>query len=489
MTIRSLALATVAPLVAHVATAQPTAMPNPGTPSSIESPAGPVPQSRLTEGYVRLVARDAYFWAWPLVNMMSRRAVYSQVPARMYLGGAPVAPLNELTMLTDYFPPEVRAVACPNQDVVYGGGFLALDKSAVVIQVPDFGDRFWVYQVVDSRTDGFAKLGKMYATKPGFYLLVGPNWQGEVPKGITQVFRSTTSTGNVIPRVFMDDTPQDKVAVQEILKSVLMYPVDQYDGAMKTVDWQSVRRMPPLSMASDTERQWVLPEKFFDMLPAALKDAPPMPGEAARYAQVLAVVEAAKSNPAMRKAMDEEAKKAEIELVAPLFEFRNFGLQLPNNWSTTSSNAAFGTDYFTRTAIAKSNIFVNASNETKYFYQDLDSDGQRLNGRNAYTVTFAKGATPPVDGFWSVTLYNAHHFFAPNDLKRYSLGTKSKSLRYNADGSLTFRVQASPPVAAEMENWLPAPKDEDFSLYLRAYWPQAAITSGQWTPPAVARVR
>ena len=104
----------------------------------------------------------------------------------MISGGAPAAPLNRLSMITDYIAPDERLVACPNQDVVYGGGPLALDQSPVVIQVPDFGERFWVYQVVDARTDSFASLGKMYASQPGFYLFVGPDWRGNVPKGITK---------------------------------------------------------------------------------------------------------------------------------------------------------------------------------------------------------------------------------------------------------------------------------------------------------------
>ena len=170
-----------------------------------------------------------------------------------------------------------------------------------------------------------------------------------------------------------------------------------------------------------------------------------------------------------------------------MFQFRNWGLQLPHNWSTTSNNAAFGTDTFTRTAVAKSNILVNAPLETKYFYQDLDTSGARLNSANRYTVTFAKDQTPPVDGFWSLTLYNAEHFFAPNDLERYSLGTKNKTLVANPDGSLTITVQADPPPEAQRANWLPAPKDSDFSLYMRAYWPKTAIIDGSWTPPAVMK--
>ncbi len=107
-------------------------------------------------------------------------------------GPLPLAPLNHLTMLTGYVDPAERSIACPNQDVVYGVGSLALDVSPVVVQVPDFGDRFWVYQGVDLRTDSFVQIGKMYGSTPGFYLLVGPNWKGEVPKGITRVFRASS---------------------------------------------------------------------------------------------------------------------------------------------------------------------------------------------------------------------------------------------------------------------------------------------------------
>jgi hypothetical protein len=141
----------------------------------------------------------------------------------------------------------------------------------------------------------------------------------------------------------------------------------------------------------------------------------------------------------------------------------------------------------TRTAVAKSNIFVNKPSETKYYYQDLDTGGQRLNGTNRYTVTFAKGQTPPVDGFWSLTLYNRHHFFEPNDIKRYSVGTKSKALKPNEDGSLTIHVQANPPPEDQRANWLPAPKSGDFSLYIRAYWPRTPVIDGSWTPPPVMR--
>jgi len=233
----------------------------------------------------------------------------------------------------------------------------------------------------------------------------------------------------------------------------------------------------------------VEPEKFFDVLPMVLADAPPLPGEEGRYAQVRAVLDAAKRDPKLPEAMIKAAVQADAELVTPLLQFRNWGLQLPHHWSTTSNNAVFGTDYFTRTAVARSNIFVNQPQETKYFYQDLDEHGARLNGANHYTVTFPKDQTPPVDGFWSLTLYNEHHFFVPNDIGRYSLGTKNKTLKYAPDGSLTLYVQADTPAEAQRSNWLPAPKGADFSLYVRAYAGKAAILDGSWTPPAVVKAK
>jgi hypothetical protein len=145
-------------------------------------------------------------------------------------------------------------------------------------------------------------------------------------------------------------------------------------------------------------------------------------------------------------------------------------------------------DYFTRTAVAKSNIFVNTPRETKYFYQDFDGDGQQLNGNYAYTVTFAAGQKPPAKSFWSLTLYNQHHFFSPNELKRYSVGTKNKSLISAPDGSLTIYVQSTAPEGNAKANWLPAPK-ENFALYVRVYWPEEIVLNGTWTPPAVAKVK
>jgi hypothetical protein len=133
-------------------------------------------------------------------------------------------------------------------------------------------------------------------------------------------------------------------------------------------------------------------------------------------------------------------------------------------------------------------MYDNTPEETRYIYTDFDSSGARLNGARTYTVTFPKGQTPPVNGFWSLTLYNEEHLFAPNPLNRYSLGTKNKAMQLDADGSLTINVQSESPGKDKESNWLPAPKDADFSLYIRAYWPQRAVLDEKWMPPAIRRI-
>src|SRR5215813_12134637 len=206
--------------------------------SQISAVPGPIPGTRITEEYARLVARDAYFWAWTLSNVYNRRRGFESLKEPGKLGGVlPAAPPNRITMLTDYILPSQREVCCPNQDVAYGAGPLALDVSPVVVQVPDFGDRFWVYQIVDLRTDSFANLGKMYGSKAGFYLLAGPTFKGDTPKGINEVFISKSNTGFLCPRVFMDDTDEDRKSIQPLISQMDAYPLSEFDGKMKVRDW------------------------------------------------------------------------------------------------------------------------------------------------------------------------------------------------------------------------------------------------------------
>ncbi len=289
-------------------------------------PALPVPNTIMTEDYVEMVGEYAYLWGWPMANIHNRKVTFEKLPGPGYMGGiVPVAPANQIGMLTDYIVPEERVVACPNQDVVYGFAILDFSKDAIVVQVPDFGDRFWVYQVCDQRTDGFASLGKMYGSKPGFYLLAGKDWNGKVPDGIVKVFRCPTTLGVIIPRAFQTDDSADKKAIQPSLQQIMIYTLDQYDGKMKSKDWTQMPKFPSDNSSGSEETKWVVPANFFDVLPVILKEVPPMRGEEAWYAQMQSVLDAAKTNPKIMDELKSAAKEADEELIKPLFQFVHVG--------------------------------------------------------------------------------------------------------------------------------------------------------------------
>ena len=463
-----------------------TTPPPPG-PKAAELP-GTLPGTVFSKEYIQMVARFAYFWGWPMVNSFNRRVALTSVPEPGLRGGVlPNAPRGMVCMLTDYISADQRFVACSNQDVVYGFGFGTIDDEPAIMQVPDFGDRFWVYAAWDARTDSFAELGKQYGTKPGFYLMVGPNWNGKVPDGITKVFRSPTELAAFCPRVFLNDTAEDRQAILPVLSQTMVYPLSQFDGKMKSKDWTKVPSFPVPGAGGAEEIHWVNPETYFDQLADVLQKVPPLSGEEAAYSMMHAVLDAATKDPQVKQTLKETAIASEKELISPLVQWKLNGPPAGNGWYSPKNNATFGLDYPVRTAVAKSNMYENKFNETKYIFTDTDSDGKQMNGSSTYSVTFPAGQLPPVDGFWSMTLYNEHHFFNTNPLKRFSLGTKNKTLQNNSDGSLTLYAGAKSPGKNKETNWLPAPMGP-FSLYIRCYWPRQDVIDARWLPPQVKKI-
>ena len=470
-------------LLAGVVDAQQIPIPQ----SAAEVP-GPATGNTMTKEYVQMVGRMAYFWGWPLVGNANRAAAFSKAPEPGRLGGFLPMGYGGIAMLTDYISPEQHAVACPNQDTVYGPGYMSLEKEPFVFQVPEFGDRFWVFPLYGARTDEISQIGKQYGTQPGFYLLAGPNWKGETPAGITAVVRSSTVLVMAIPRIFMDDTAEDRKAIQPVLSQINFYPLSQFDGKMKIKDWSKLPIYPAPKSSGTGETRWVNPDTFFDELPSIMKQVPPLPGEESLYKWISSVLDAADKDPAIKQTLKETAVATDSELISPFLQWRYNGRAAGNGWNSPVNNAKWGTDYLNRTGTGRSNIYDNLPEETKYIYRDNDSEGKQLNGQNSYTITFPKGQLPPVKGFWSLTLYNAEHFFNSNPLKRYSLGTKNKNLKYNADGSLTLYASVKSPGKDKESNWLPAPNGT-FSLYIRAYWPEQAILDGTWMPPNVEKAK
>lgn len=453
--------------------------------------ATPRPRENAADGTVaepialeelRGTARDAYVWGWALVYLHQCRSALERVPAPGRCGGIPVAPVNRLSMLTDIIQPRTTVVPCANQDVIYGFGMFDLAKDAVVIQVPDFGDRFWLYQLGDHRTDAFARVGKMHGTQPGCYLVVGPDWRGLIPSGIAGVFRCPTRYGYCLPRVHVDGTEEDRQATLPAVNQIVAYPLAEFDGRPQTHDWSRARWLPNLA-GRGRERGRVSPESFFEALSEVLAAVPALPGEESLYARFHGLLRAMENRPEIAAEAVAAAHEAEREIVEPMFHFRNVGRSLPGHWTTVDNGASFGGDYLTRTAVAKSNVFVNTPQEARYYYLDLDAHGERLEGGRHYRLTFPSGSLPPARAFWSLTIYDERHAL-PDGAGPHAIGSHTAGIEFAEDGSLSILVG---PALADGDdraspNRLVTPPGS-FSLYLRVYWPEGAARDGSWYPP------
>ena len=463
------------------------------------------PQRSPREAWAYTTAKSIYVWAYPMSNLHNRRRVYlganklanarkgrprllsrfiaPQKHQEKYDGIVPESPLHRIRMQTNYVQAEQRFIVCPNQDVAYGLGFADLSVSPVVFQVPEFTDRYWSFQLSDQRSDVFATPGSRSKSPAGHYLIVGPDWSGETPDGIQRVITSPTRYIVMIPRVFMDDTTEDQRIVQPLLNQVMSYPLAEFNGEMQTTDWS---RQPKMRKTRRTSAiNWVLPSRFWHRLPSVLEGLPPLAGEEVLYEQAAKLIAMAEEDPRIAEVIVQAVTDAEREIVEPLKKFSNVGESFGNGWYGSPLGGRFGTNYLDRTAVAVAYMLVNVPEDAFYLSADDDANGNQLDGTSKkYQLTFPAGKLPPVDAFWSLTVYDEHHFFAENTIGRYSIGTKTKSLMPNADGSLTIYLQADPPAKDHFSNWLPIPADK-FGMMLRFYVPQQSVLDKSWQAPPI----
>src|SRR5262245_446534 len=270
----------------------------------------------------RTIAQMAYVWGWPIINMINRRAKITQA----HIQAASMA----------YCRPRLAArtfVACPNQDVVYGLGFFSLDEEPVVSQVPDFGSRFWVYAMYDARTDQFGRLGKPYNSKPGFYLLVE---RAEAARHY-RCYPLLHLVGQCNSRVFQDDTSDDKKATQAVINQILAYPLKDFTGQMKKIEWIKAPNISAPQSSDGGETKWVIPEKFFDQFEEALNIVDPLPGEQAMYRQFRLLLDPASKDPGLKKVLVATAVETEKNVIQPFFQWKHNGRPAGNGWNRSTT--------------------------------------------------------------------------------------------------------------------------------------------------------
>jgi hypothetical protein len=429
----------------------------------------------------RAIAKEAYIYGFPLVD--SYRIQHSYFVDR---GGPEFkAAWNTIFNNARVYTPADKAIQTPNSDTPYSYVGADLRAEPLVFTVPavDKG-RYYSLQFIDMYTFDFAYVGsRATGHGPGSYLLAGPNWKGEKPKGISSIIRSETEFVFILYRTQLFD-PADIENVKRIQAGYKVQTLSQYMGRTAPPPPSVVDFINPLT--PEQERKSL---EFFNVLNFILRFCPTDVSERALMARLAKInvgagkkFEADSLPPEMRKALEDGMADA----------WNAFGEFKTTQIDTgkLSSADGFGTraylrnDYLQRMTAAVLGIYGNAKQEAIYPAYFVDSGSQKLDGASRYTLRFAPGQLPPVNAFWSLTLYElpSSLLFA-NPLNRYLINSPMvPGLKRDADGGVTLRVQNASPGEGGESNWLPAPKGP-FFLVMRLYWPKPEALEGKWKAP------
>lgn len=428
---------------------------------------------------MKALSAEVFTYGYPLVLMdVTREVMTARTPANTFVHkrNFPDA------MFTD--------VVSPNADTLYSMAWLDLSKEPVVLSVPDTAGRYYLMPLMDAWTNVFASPGKRTTgTKRGAFAIVGPDWQGTLPKGVTEI-RSPTAMVWLIGRT-QTNGKQDFPAVHRLQDQYRLIPLSAWQKGARVAPPAAPPRAtlidtqtPPVEQVAAMDAQ-----AFFSRMAALLEANPPAPEDAAMVGKMGRMgIEAGEPfkttvlEPSTARAVQEGATAALAGIAA---EARK-GAAGSTGWRVTRDLGSYGTDYTKRAAIAMVGLGANLPQDAVYPATRADATGRPFDGGSRYVLHFEKGQLPPVKAFWSLTLYNNKQTFVSNPIQRYALGSRDR-LRYNRDGSLDIYIQYERPDGARAANWLPAPPD-GFNLVLRAYWPDQALLDGKWAPPAVQRV-
>jgi hypothetical protein len=436
------------------------------------------------------IATDVYVYGYSLVTTDVTRIQMSNVAKVEALQ----APLNQFLNVPRYPPADYRGVSAPNADTLYSLAWLDL-KEPQVFSHPDMGKRFHLFPMVDLWMTIFASPGTRTGdSKAANYLITGPGWKGEVPKGMKHIPAATRYIV-ILGRTYADGTEADYKATNALQAQYKITPLASWAGPFTPVA-PPVDANPGISM-TDKPQAVILAmgaEGYFNWLakrmcadsPAYAADAPAL----ARFAKIgfepCKPFEMAKLDPAVQAALKDLPKTALDKIGA---NQKSLGV-MANGWQITKGLGVYGTDYMKRAVVAAFGWPANLQEDAVYPYTLVDSKGEKLTGADKYTLTFAKGQTPPVNGFWSITMYMIDQgwWFVPNKLNKFTVSPRD-NLKANSDGSITLYFQKDSPGKDKEANWLPAPAGE-FIPMLRMYWPKEkapSILDGTWTPPKVQK--
>ena len=440
-------------------------------------------QTSVSPDEARAIAKEAYIYGFPMVDSYRiQHAYFVDAGNPEYKG-----PWNQIVNIPRVYTPADMAIQTPNSDTPYSFAGLDLRAEPIVLTVPVIEkERYFSVQLIDAYTFNFAYIGsRTTGNDGGSFLIAGPNWKGEKPKGVTKVIRSETEFVLAGYRTQLFN-PGDLDNVKKVQAGYKVEPVSAFLGQPAPAPAPTIDFIKPLT----PEAQKTSPQ-LFNILNFVLQFCPTNPSETelmARFAKI--GVGAGKtidaSSPEMKTALEQGIADAWADFA---------GLKKSIDAGKVTAGDLFGTreypknNYLYRLAGAVLGIYGNSKQEAMYPVYTVDADGQKLAGSNRYTVRFAPGQLPPVNAFWSLTMYELPaSLLVANPINRYLINSPMlPNLKLDADGGLTLIIQNESPGKDKEANWLPAPKGP-LIMYMRLYWPKDAALDGQWKAPPALRV-
>ncbi len=440
----------------------------------------------MTPDGPREIAGDAYVYAFPLVCMELVRRTATNVSAPSPNGRAP---MNQFAHREAFADATSTDLVRPSADTISSAMWFDVAREPIVIALPDFGDRYAVFELHDMWTDVFASIGaRTTGTSAQRITLASPTWAGDRAPG-SELLRAPTTSGWIAGRIQAGGRG-DLDAVHELQQAIHVAPLS---AAAAPYTWpQGVvdsRMHPHGSTIDQIER--TSSEQFFALFTDTLEGSLPhandqpilvrmgriglAPGKRLLLAhaapEIRDAIEAA--GPAARERIKRAAARP-----AALF----------NGWrANLGTIGTYGTDYLRRAAVALAGLDASTPEDAVCFTAVNDGEGRPLLSESVYRLHFAADGLPPFRAFWSLTMYDHRQNLAANALDRYAVGSRD-ALARNADGSLDLFVQCRSPGDEHEPNWLPSPEHGPFSMTLRLHWPMHAVLDGQWQPPRIRRV-
>jgi hypothetical protein len=433
------------------------------------------------------VAVDAYIYGYPMVTMEYTRRIMTNVAA----AEGTRAPMGTIIKARTYPDATFRDVTAPNADTLYTMAWFDVTAEPWVLDQPDFGDRYFLLPMLDGWTEVFAVPGSR-TTGGGAktFLVTGPGWSGTVPEGMKEL-KSPTGMVWLLGRIYCTGTDEDYAAVHALQDAFKLQPLStwgsDYTPPAGTVDASIDMKTPTrdqVNALSATE--------FFTLLADLMKTNPPTADDAEAVARFAAIgLEPGKD-------LDTSRISGLWDKVLPEFGQKKIMLHFidsdgdisrENGWAFTTKAGTYGTNYVQRALVTVIGLGANRPQDAVYPTSLKPNVIESYDGAHKYTMTFPKGQTPPVKGFWSLTMYDEQLFFVANPINRYSMSVRTNPT-YESDGSLVIYIQNESPGADKEANWLPAPTGK-FHLMLRLYWPdenKPSIIDGSWSIPKVEKV-